>query len=89
MQAADALDAVLADDPTRTGLLTKVRRMAASSRPVNRAVSSPCATPRRPIRTAITCARSTHVMRAFDAERGPLAPPPLSAQLMQPGLLAF
>jgi hypothetical protein len=30
-----------------------------------------------------------HVLRAFDASVGPLAPPPLSAQTLQPGILAL
>jgi len=87
--AADALDALLVNDPARSAVLLKVRRQAVELRPgdPDRLVA---------LRDAARLDQNTnyvraidHVLRAFDAERGPVQPPPLSAQSTQPGMLTL
>ncbi|MBX3185405.1 MAG: hypothetical protein KF819_00255 [Labilithrix sp.] len=89
LEAADALDAMLAGDPARSAALLKVRRQAVELRPGD---------PRRlaALREAAKLDQNAnyvraidHVLRAFDSRAGFLPPPPLSAQSTQPGMLTL
>jgi hypothetical protein len=88
--AADELDTFLVADPSRATALVKVRRQAVELQPgdLKRLAS---------LRDAARLDKNTnyvraldHVLRAFDPQQSaPLAPPPLSAQQTQPGMLTL
>jgi tetratricopeptide (TPR) repeat protein len=89
IEAADLLDKLLADEPSRRAALLKVRRQAVELNPgsVPRLVA---------LRDAARADQNTnyvraieHVLRAFDAGAGPFPPPPLTAQNAQPGMLTL
>ena len=89
IDAADMLDQLLRDEPSRRAALIKVRRQAVELNPgsVPRLVA---------LRDAAKADQNTnyvraidHVLRAFDKSAGPLPPPPLSAQNAQPGILTL
>lgn len=89
LEAADELDAILSRDESRSAALIKVRRQAVELCPgdLNRLAS---------LRDAAKADQNfnyvraiDHVLRAFDASHSPLAPPPLSAQNAQPGMLTL
>jgi tetratricopeptide (TPR) repeat protein len=89
IDAADLLDQMLRDEPSRRAALVKVRRQAVELNPgsVPRLIA---------LRDAAKADQNTnyvraidHVLRAFDKAAGPLPPPPLSAQNAQPGILTL
>ncbi|HEY8074797.1 MAG TPA: tetratricopeptide repeat protein, partial [Labilithrix sp.] len=87
LEAADALDVMLASDRARTSLLTKVRRMAAELVPGDRDRLVALREAARLDQNGNYVRAIEHVIRAFADPAGPLAPPPLGAQASQPGLL--
>ncbi|MBS2012797.1 MAG: hypothetical protein JST00_07925 [Deltaproteobacteria bacterium] len=87
--AADALDALFAGDPARSGLLLKVRRQAVELQPGDTTRLEALREAARLDHNSNYVRAIDHVLRAFDAQRGPLAPPPLSAQNVQPGMLGL
>ncbi len=89
LTAADALDEVLAKDPGRSAALLKVRRQAVELRPgdIRRLVSLRDAA--RVDQNLNYVRAIDHVLRAFDPSQTPLAPPPLTAQATQPGMLTL
>jgi hypothetical protein len=87
VEAADALDELLAGDPARTALLTKVRRQAAELLPGDTRRLAALRDAARADQNANYVRAIEHVLRAFDAEQGPLPAPPLSAQSPSPGIL--
>lgn len=87
--AADALDALFVDDPARSGLLLKVRRQAVELRPGEMERLEALREAARLDHNSNYVRAIDHVLRAFDIQRGPLAPPPLSAQNVQPGMLGL
>lgn len=89
IEAADLLDSLLKDEPAQRPALLKVRRQAAELAPgsVPRLVA---------LREAARADQNTnyvraidHVLRAFDPAAGPLPPPPLALQNVQPGILTL
>jgi hypothetical protein len=89
VDAADVLDQLLRDEPSRRHALLKVRRQAVELHPGNVARL-------RALREAARADQNTnymraieHVLRAFDKVTGPITPPPLSAQNAQPGMLTL
>jgi len=89
LTAADALDELLARDPGRSAALLKVRRQAVELRPgdIRRLVALKEAAK---LDQNLNYVRAIdHVLRAFDPAATPLAPPPLSAQATQPGMLTL
>lgn len=87
--AADELDAILSADPSRASSLLKVRRQAVELRPgdMKRLTA---------LREAAKLDKHTnyvraidHVLRAFDPQSAATAPPPLSTQQTQPGMLTL
>ncbi|MDB4946451.1 MAG: Exonuclease SbcC, partial [Labilithrix sp.] len=89
LAAADALDELLAGDASRSAMLLKVRRQAVELRPgdMKRLAA---------LREAAVIDKNLnyvraidHVLRAFDPKQVAAAPPPLSAQSTQPGMLAL
>jgi tetratricopeptide (TPR) repeat protein len=89
LAAADELDRLYVDEPARSASLLKVRRQAVELQPgdMSRLVS---------LRDAARIDKNPnyvraieHVLRAFDPNERPLAPPPLSAQQTQPGMLTL
>jgi len=85
--AADALDVLFVGDPTRSGLLLKVRRQAVELQPGHMGRLESLREAAKLDHNNNYVRAIDHVLRAFDAQRGPLAPPPLSAQNVQPGML--
>jgi hypothetical protein len=89
IEAADLLDQLLKDEPSRRAALLKVRRQAVELNPGN-------LTRLHALRDAAKADQNPnymraieHVLRAFDKVAGPLAPPPLTAQSAQPGMLTL
>ena len=89
LAAADELDTLLSAEPSRAAALVKVRRQAVELVPgdLGRLAS---------LRDAALLDKHPsyvraleHVLRAFDAQKKPIAPPPLSAQQTQPGMLTL
>ena len=89
LTAADALDEILVKDPGRSAALLKVRRQAVELRPgdIRRLVALRDAA--RADQNLNYVRAIDHVLRAFDPTTTPLAPPPLSAQATQPGMLTL
>ncbi|MCL2725005.1 MAG: hypothetical protein FWD69_11270 [Polyangiaceae bacterium] len=89
LAAADTLDAMFASDPSRIASLVKVRRHAVDLDPGNLdrlALLRDAAMGDQNVNFARAI---DHVIRAFDGKTGPLPPPPLEAQSVQPGMLAM
>jgi len=89
IEAADALDEHLSKDRGRSAHLLKVRRQAAELLPGDPARLAALRDAARLDQNANYVRAIDHVMRAFDAVKGPVAPPPLSAQSTQPGMLTL
>jgi tetratricopeptide (TPR) repeat protein/type II secretory pathway pseudopilin PulG len=89
IDAADLLDQLLRDEPSRRAALIKVRRQAVELNPgsVPRLVALRDAA--KADQNANYVRAIDHVLRAFDKAAGPLPPPPLSAQNAQPGILTL
>lgn len=89
LAAADELDTLLSTDPTRATSLLKVRRQAVELRPgdMKRLVALRDAA--RVDKNPNYVRAIEHVLRAFDPQSAPVAPPPLSAQQTQPGMLTL
>jgi hypothetical protein len=92
LAAADELDSLLVTEPSRTAALVKVRRQAVELVPgdLGRLVSLRDAA--RLDKHPSYVRAIEHVLRAFDApgsRHAPIAPPPLSAQQTQPGMLTL
>ena len=85
--AADALDVLFVGDPARSGLLLKVRRQAVELQPGHMGRLEALREAAKLDHNHNYVRAIDHVLRAFDAQRGPLVPPPLSAQNVQPGML--
>lgn len=87
VEAGDALATLLEKDRARAPDLVRVRRLQVDFRPGDRrlleALRKAALTDHNP-----TFARAVdHVLRSFDPAAGPLPPPPLGAQVEQPGIL--
>lgn len=89
LDAADALDEILAKDPARREALLKVRRQAVELVPGDTERLHALREAARIDQNPNYVRAIEHVLRAFDAERGELPPPPLSAQNGQPGILSL
>ncbi|MDF2698140.1 MAG: Exonuclease SbcC [Labilithrix sp.] len=89
IEAADLLDQLLKDEPARRGALLKVRRQAVELNPGSTARLVALRDAARADQNTNYVRAIEHVLRAFDAVAGPLAPPPLTAQSAQPGMLTL
>lgn len=89
IEAADALDELLRDEPARRSELLKVRRRAVELRPGNVARLVALRDAARMDQHPSYVRAIEHVLRAFDAAAGPLPPPSLGAQGVQPGILTL
>ena len=87
--AADELDAILSQDPARSVALLKVRRQAVELRPGDMTRLAALRDAARVDKNPNYVRAINHVLRAFDPQESPLAPPPLSAQNTQPGMLTL
>ncbi|AKV02976.1 Exonuclease SbcC [Labilithrix luteola] len=89
LEAADALEAIVAKDPTRSAALLKVRRQAVELEPGNMARLLALRDAAKADQNLNYARAIDHVIRAFDVGAGPLPPPPLGAQSAQPGILTL
>lgn len=90
IDAADLLDQMLCDEPSRRGALIKVRRQAVELNPGNTKRLLALRDAARADQNTNYVRAIDHVLRSFDSGGlGPLAPPPLSAQSAQPGILTL
>ena len=87
--AADELDAFLVADPSRATALVKVRRQAVELQPGDLKRLASLRDAARLDKNVNYVRALDHVLRAFDPQSAPLAPPPLSAQQTQPGMLTL
>lgn len=87
IDAADALDAILAPDPGRRAALIKVRRQAVELLPGDVKRLAALRDAARQDQNLNYMRAIEHVLRAFDTQEGAVTPPPLSAQDPQPGML--
>ncbi len=89
IDAADLLDSLLKDEPARRAALIKVRRQAVELNPGNTARLMALRDAAKADQNTNYVRAIDHVLRAFDKVTGPLAPPPLTAQASQPGILTL
>ncbi|MBX3220083.1 MAG: hypothetical protein KF795_06150 [Labilithrix sp.] len=89
VEAADVLDELLRDEPARRGVLLKVRRQAVELNPGNVPRLVALRDAARADQNPNYVRAIEHVLRAFDPVAGPFAPPPLTAQSGQPGMLTL
>lgn len=87
IDAADALDAILAPDPGRRAALIKVRRQAVELVPGDAKRLAALRDAARQDQNLNYMRAIDHVLRAFDLAEGALPPPPLQVQDPQPGML--
>lgn len=87
--AADLLDQMLRDEPARRGSLLKVRRQAVELNPGNMIRLIALRDAARADQNPNYVRAIEHVLRAFDRGAEALAPPPLTAQNAQPGILTL
>jgi hypothetical protein len=89
IEAADALDAILAPDPARRAALIKVRRQAVELVPGDLKRLAALRDAAKLDQNLNYVRAIEHVLRAFGGEEGAVPPPPLSVQNAQPGMLAL
>ncbi len=90
LEAADELDRLLENDPSRRSLLLKVRRQAVELCPGNLVRLAQLRDVARADHNANYVRAIEHVLRSFDPDNVAPAPaPPLSAQSAQPGMMAL
>jgi tetratricopeptide (TPR) repeat protein len=89
LAAADELDSLLAAEPSRAAALVKVRRQAVELVPGDLGRLASLRDAARLDKNPNYVRAIDHVLRAFDAHQTPVAPPPLSAQQTQPGMLTL
>jgi hypothetical protein len=87
--AADELDALLSADPARAASLLKVRRQAVELRPGDLRRLTALRDAARADKNPNYVRALEHVLHAFEPQGGRPAPPPLSAQQTQPGMLTL
>ena len=89
LAAVDELDRLFSEDSSRAPALLKVRRQAVELRPGDMRRLAALRDAARLDKNANYVRALDHVLRAFDPSEHPLAPPPLSAQQTQPGMLTL
>ncbi|MDB5212507.1 MAG: Exonuclease SbcC [Myxococcaceae bacterium] len=89
LAAADELDKILSEEPSRAAALVKVRRQAVELVPGDLTRLASLRDAARLDKNPNYVRAIDHVLRAFDGRQSPLAPPPLSAQQTQPGMLTL
>jgi len=87
--AADALDGMLSGEPSRSAALLKVRRQAVELRPGDMLRLVALRDAARLDQNPTYVRAIEHVLNAFGTDRPAVAPPPLSAQSTQPGMLTL
>jgi len=87
--AIDELDRLFSEDPSRTASLLKVRRQAVELKPGDMRRLAALRDAARLDKNPNYVRALDHVIRAFDPAEHPLAPPPLSFQQTQPGMLTL
>jgi hypothetical protein len=89
IDAADLLDQMLKDEPSRRGSLLKVRRQAVELNPGSTTRLIALRDAARADQNPNYVRAIDHILRAFDRAAGPVPPPPLTAQNAQPGILTL
>lgn len=89
LAAADLLDDMLQGDRQRSPALVKVRRHAVELAPGDVVRLGRLRDAARADQNSSYVHAIEHVLRIFDAEQGPLPPPPLAAQSPSPGMMGM
>jgi hypothetical protein len=89
LAATAELDRTLTADPAHATSLVKIRRQAVERRPGDLKRLAALRDAARVDKNPNYVRAIEHVLRAFDPQATPLAPPPLSAQQTQPGMLTL
>jgi hypothetical protein len=87
--AVDELDKLFSEDPARSVALLKVRRQAVELRPGDMRRLAALRDAARLDKNPNYVRALEHVLHAFQPGEHPLAPPPLSSQQTQPGMLTL